>query len=96
MENYLRGEREIPPPLDRHQCRFGMWWNAEGLARYGVQPAFLAIEPLHRQVHALAAELLELHVQGRNPEALARLGELHGLRDALIEQLKALMQENRP
>jgi len=96
MENYLRGEREIPPPLDRHQCRFGMWWNAEGLARYGVQPAFLAIEPLHRQVHALAAELLELHVQGRNPEALARLGELHGLRDALIEQLKTLMQENRP
>jgi len=50
---------------------------------------------LHRQVHALAAELCELQAQGRSPEALAKLGELHGLQDALLEQLKALVQEMR-
>jgi hypothetical protein len=50
---------------------------------------------LHRQVHALAAELCELQARGRNPEALARLGELHGLRDPLLEQMKALSQESR-
>lgn len=90
LENRLRGEPEAPPPLDPHQCRFGMWLDAEGLARYGAQPAFRAIEPLHRRVHALAVDLLELQAGGRNPEALARLSELHGLRDALLEQLKAL------
>jgi len=42
------------------------------------------IEPLHQQIHALDAELLELHANGRNTEALARLGDLHALRDALF------------
>jgi len=47
-------------------------------------PAFQAIEMLHRQVHVLGAELLEIKARGRNPEALARLGELHRLRDACL------------
>jgi hypothetical protein len=92
MEKYLKGEREAPPPLNIHQCRFGQWLTTVGLARFGVQPNFQAIELLHRQVHALAAELCELHAQGRNQEALARLGELHGLRDALLEQLTLAQQ----
>jgi diguanylate cyclase (GGDEF)-like protein/PAS domain S-box-containing protein len=95
IASYLKGEREVPPPLDHRQCRFGMWLDAEGLARHGAQPAFQAIELLHREVHALAAELCELHAWDRAPEALARLGELHGLRDALLAQLKTLVQENR-
>jgi hypothetical protein len=50
---------------------------------------------LHRQVHALAAELRELQAKGRNPEALATLGELHRLCDSLFDQIKALAQESR-
>jgi hypothetical protein len=72
-----------------------MWLDGKGLIRYGTQPTFEIIEPLHRQVHVLGAELLELQIQGRNAEALARLGELHGLREALLKQLKTLLQENR-
>jgi hypothetical protein len=34
--------------------------------------------------------LLDVHAQGRGPEVRARLGELHGLRDALFTQLKTL------
>ncbi len=94
MEKYLKGERETPIPLDMHQCRFGQWLNTEGLSRFGWQPPFAAIERLHRQVHGLATELCRLHSQDNNPEAaLARLGELKGLRDALLEQLKALVPE---
>ena len=95
LEAFLKGEREVPPPMDRHQCRFGMWLDAKGLIRYGAQPAFHTIELLHRQVHVLGTELLELQSRGRNPEALARLGELHDLRDALLTQLKKLVLENR-
>jgi diguanylate cyclase (GGDEF)-like protein/PAS domain S-box-containing protein len=95
IEAFLKGERGVPPLLNNHQCYFGKWLDAESLAHRGAQPAFQTIERLHRQVHALAAELCELHARCQNPEALARLGELHGLRDTLLEQTKALTQENR-
>ncbi len=94
IEKYLKGEREDVPPMDIHQCRFGQWLNADGLARFGKQPNFQVIDQLHRKVHALAAELCRLHEQGRQPEALAKLMELHGLRDALLEQLR-LTQQSR-
>jgi len=69
--DFLKGEREAPPPLDPHLCRFGHWLGGEGLAHHGDQPAYRAIELLHQEVHALAAELLALKAQGRTPEALA-------------------------
>ena len=94
MEKYLKGEREVIPPLDIHQCRFGEWLTTDGLARFGAESNFQTIDLLHRQVHSLAAELCKLFVQGRRPEALARLEELLGLRDALLEQLR-LAQQSR-
>ena len=94
IEAFLMGERAVPPQLD-HQCHFGKWLDAESLSRHGAQPVFQTIELLHRQVHALAVELCELQAQGRNSEVLARLGELRGLRDTLLDQMKALSQESR-
>jgi hypothetical protein len=94
ITSHLKGEHEALPPLDPRQCRFSLWLDAEGRIRHGAQPVFEVIEPLHRQLQALAAELCELHARGRGQEVLARLGELHGLRDALLEQL-TLAQEIR-
>lgn len=94
-EKYLKGEREAPLPLDINQCRFGQWLDDEGLARYGTQPSFVAIERLHRQVHELVTEMYKLDGRGCNPEALARLDELHSLCEALHEQFKALVQDFR-
>jgi diguanylate cyclase (GGDEF)-like protein/PAS domain S-box-containing protein len=93
---YLRGEHLALPPMHHRQCRLGAWMAGEELARHGAHPAFLAIEALHLQVHALAAELLEMQAQGRNSEALERLGELHALRDALLEQLRKLVRRTQP
>jgi EAL domain-containing protein (putative c-di-GMP-specific phosphodiesterase class I) len=97
MEKYLNGGCEpSSQPLNNHQCRFGQWLDTEGLARYGTQPAFAVIERLHQQAHELAPELCKLHNQNDNPEAaLARLEGFHFLRDALLEQLKALVQVSR-
>ena len=94
--DFLQCEQDALPPLDTHQYPFGHWVGTEGLAHYSAQPSFQAIERLHQQTHALATELLELKAQGRNPEALARLGELHALRDALLEHLKSLLQVRQP
>jgi diguanylate cyclase (GGDEF)-like protein/PAS domain S-box-containing protein len=90
IASHLKGEREALPSLDHHQCRFGAWLDTEGVARYGTKPVFQAIERLHLQVHDLASDLCQLQVNGRNPEALARLPELHDLRDALLQHLIVL------
>jgi len=90
LESHLKGERADPPQLDSRQCRFGAWLYGEILTGRRALPVLQAIEPLHQQVHELAVALLHLKAQGRMPEALARLGELHGLRDILLAHLKTL------
>ena len=90
IASHLRGEREVPR-MDRHHCRFGAWLVAEGHSRHGAQPAFANIESLHRQLHALADELMGLNALGRNSEALARVHELHDLRDALLARIKTCL-----
>ncbi len=94
MGNYLKGERHAPPPLDLHECHFGQWLDVEGSARHGWKPGFQVLERLHRQVHALGAELCELHAKNQNRLAVERLPELHDLRDALLEQLQLLVRDN--
>jgi diguanylate cyclase (GGDEF)-like protein/PAS domain S-box-containing protein len=92
---FLQGTRASPPPMDPHHCRFGRWLDTEGLARYGTHLSFQGIEPLHQQVHAMAETLIALQAQGRSLEALARLDELHALRDTLLEQVKTLGQPHQ-
>jgi diguanylate cyclase (GGDEF)-like protein/PAS domain S-box-containing protein len=93
LGHYLTGAPETPPQLDVHQCYLGRWLDSHGDARFGATPALLRIGPLHLQVHTLAQELLALHTNGQNLQALERLTELHALRDALLEQLQILLQK---
>ncbi len=88
--NHIKGERELPPPLDCHECRFGKWLGSERVLVYVEQSAYQAIVIVHQQVHALAEELLKLKNSGHNSEALERLNELYVLRDDLLKKLKHL------
>jgi diguanylate cyclase (GGDEF)-like protein/PAS domain S-box-containing protein len=90
IERCLKGEREIPPPLDAHQCRFGAWHDHDGLAHFGNLPGFQQIAPIHQRIHILAAELLNLYQRGRQSEALLGCDELHALTDALVAILREL------
>ena len=94
LEGYLTGARDAPPSLDDQHCCFGSWLDADGRGRYGARPSFQAIATAHQRVHALAHALCELRAQGRNAQALGGLGELCGLRDTVLEQLKTLEQVN--
>jgi diguanylate cyclase (GGDEF)-like protein/PAS domain S-box-containing protein len=87
LEKYLKGESGAAPEIQLQHCHFGAWLEAEGLARYGSTQAFHGISQLHRQVHALAQELIALHQGGEPHAALARLDELHALRDELLQRL---------
>jgi diguanylate cyclase (GGDEF)-like protein/PAS domain S-box-containing protein len=94
IEAFLNGTRDALP-LDHHLCRFGAWLVAENLAGRGQQPLLLVTSALHQQMHTLAAELLELQAEGRIPEALARLDELHALRVRLQEYLIGLLSDRQ-
>jgi diguanylate cyclase (GGDEF)-like protein/PAS domain S-box-containing protein len=95
IEKYLAGTCAVLPPMRPEQCRLGVWLNAVGHKRHGAHPAFQPIELLHRRIHALGAELVELQISDRNAEAMAALGELHALKHALLEHIKKLAVQKR-
>ena len=93
LEKYLKGERAAPPSLEPQKSRLCLWLDANRLDPLGVQPAFKAIEPVCRQMFAVAAELCRLHARSpTNQKARAKLKEFHSLRDTLSGHFQALMQ----
>ena len=95
VDNYLADEQAAPPELDVAACHFGAWIAGEGGRRYGSEPGFAEVDALHRAVHALAVELCALRRASPTDEALARVGELHALRDALLARLAGLLHACR-
>lgn len=95
IANYLEHQSEIAPALDYDECRLGIWLDGNGLAKYGAQAAFHRVDLLHRKVHDLANELLELHAGGQHSQALEGLNQLHVLGEAMQLQLKELQQLER-
>jgi hypothetical protein len=88
IDSFLKDERDLPIELDYEQSYFGMWINAVYQVNLSTQPTLDIINFLHQQIQALCTELSKLHDSNRKSEALARLDELHDLRDALLEELK--------
>jgi diguanylate cyclase (GGDEF)-like protein/PAS domain S-box-containing protein len=88
LEHALMREAGPLPILDEHQCGFGVWLDANGLAEHADQADFMHIVALHHQLHSLGAELAALHAQGQAARALTRLDELHALRDDFLEKLR--------
>ena len=90
IERYLRQERDAPPPLNVHHCDLGRWMAQELWETLTTPAQRQRIDALHHEIHRLAETLCALHAQTRSAEALARLGELQALRDAMLAQLQAL------
>ena len=95
FEACLQGRRTLPPSLDASQCRIAHWLDAEKQSARGTLLSIQAIETLHRQLHGLAAEILESQAEGRNPEGLARLEQLHILHDKCLSRLRRFSRIDR-
>ena len=93
VEDYFQDDTSASLPQAIDQSRFGTWLKTKGLARYAEQPDFQVAERLYQRTQALVAQLCELRNQGRQPEILSRLGELHRLENALLSHLKSLQGE---
>lgn len=92
VESHLRGEREAPTG-DHQSCRFGTWLYGKGRERYGDSLAFKAIDTHHRRAHERADELIKLKAGGQAAAVVARIGELHLLRDMLLADLEILAED---
>jgi PAS domain S-box-containing protein len=90
IEAFLKGESHVQPLLGRHQCQFGAWLDQESQAGRNTQPEMQALVAMHWRMHALATGILKFQAQGKSAEGLARMDELKGLLEKMIEQLKGL------
>jgi len=90
IDSYLNGKLDMPPPLDIHQCHFGVWLETKGRTRYSDHPYFAVVMDLHERVHAMGHELVDLHTHGQTTAARSRLKNLYHLRDELIAKLRVL------
>ncbi|MBF0471583.1 MAG: EAL domain-containing protein [Gammaproteobacteria bacterium] len=92
LTEYLQDQQPAPPLLDPKDCRFGQWLIDEGkkAKAEGSSPTYKTIKSLFHKVHALGAELHRLKGAGEGESALARVEELHFLRDQLLQQLTLL------
>ncbi len=91
VEEFLQGHRLAVPKVDHHLCRFGSWLDSEASAGRGERPGFQAVNTLHQKLHAHANGILELQGEDGAAAANARLGELHTLRDGLLEKLQTFV-----
>jgi diguanylate cyclase (GGDEF)-like protein len=86
-EVFLKGEAMTPPSMDSHSCRLGSWLDSIRATPFASQPGFARVDGLHRQLHRLGNELLDLRLSGHTSQSVERLDELFALRDELADCL---------
>jgi len=63
--------------------------------RGGMTPSLVAIEALHHQLHALAAEIYNAHASGRKQDALGLLRQLRYLHERCLKRLQPFTRLSR-
>ena len=85
---YLQGTRPTPPNLDADPCSLSAWLDAQRHSPRGMSPSLVAIEALHQQLHALAAEIYNAQVSGRKQDGLELLRQLRYLHERCLKRLQ--------
>jgi diguanylate cyclase (GGDEF)-like protein len=90
VETFIKNGQDLPP-LTHHPCRFGSWLAFEGKTRFAAHAILPAIERVHQQIHALVADLADVHAHGRHAEVSALLTQLHDLQGAFVGHLRLML-----
>ena len=97
MEKALLGDSSVSSQRHPgHRCRFGVWLDGEGAARYDRHAAFPEVERLHEAVHRLVDALSEQKRTGNREAMLDGTKRLRALSDALLVALRMLINEPSP
>ena len=91
LKCFVEGRRNAPPPMNHHQCRFGVMMDRMLHNGPEFKKRFNQIDTLHQKVHRLAIDLCDLKGHGQVDLALSRMIGLYDLRDELIDHLKYLL-----
>ena len=81
------GEAEL---TDRHECRFGRWYDGEGCASHGHLAEYREIDPIHLRLHEVGTEIVRLRQSGDIVGAQARCAQLLALKGQIVAKLSAL------
>ena len=92
IEQFILGEREVPPSLDYQLSHFGHWLESEGINHFKEHPLFTGASTTFKEAYLLAAELCHLLTCGEKAQAQARLVGLHAARDEFSRQVLLLLQ----
>ena len=79
---------------DHHNCRFGKWYDGEGVAKYGSNSHFKAIVSPHDRLHTVAKEAVAAFKSGRPDRAKELYRELESLSSEIMSHLDALKRES--
>ena len=79
-------------PLDDSQSNFSLWLREMGAAQSSPESTLGRLHDLHEKLLQQAAELLGLKQQGQITAARQRLDDIMRVRDALLDDLKQLLE----
>jgi len=85
---HLQGTRPTPPSLDADLCSLSAWLDVQRLSAGGMSSSLQAVETLHQQLHALAAEIYNAHASGRKQDGLGLLRQLRYLHERCLNRLQ--------
>ena len=91
VECFVRGQNATPPTLDRHECRFSEWLEAEVSMQPSGHLLLAELEELHKAVHIQAQQVLARHAEEAPDAVEAGLAELHRVKDRLLGALERII-----
>jgi hypothetical protein len=92
IEGFLKGDSQVLPPLDILKCPFGKWLSGAGMSQYGPSQQFDRIDQRHRQIHALAAAILENRSTHDAEWISQQLAALRSLSSEMLGELDGLAE----
>jgi len=96
VDNVIKPIEEETLPIekailtDESKCRFGRWYQSDGLKRYGHLPSFNAINPVHQRLHNIGDSIIQLYKGDHRQEAKEKCAELHEIKGRLLSMLDEL------
>ncbi|MBI5330614.1 MAG: CZB domain-containing protein [Betaproteobacteria bacterium] len=97
LEAFLAGRATLAEEeaVSHHHCQLGLWYDSEGLQRYGHIPEMLALDAPHRELHELIHDVVQQQNSGRRPNAEQVMARVRTLSARIVELLDRIETKSR-
>jgi len=90
---HLTGDLKLDPAKmpDHHGCRFGKWYDSDGVQACGTNASFRAVESPHQRIHSLGREAVAAYDRGDSDQAKQIYAEIEQISESiggLLERAK--------